>query len=33
MMDQGRVVEQGSLDAVFERPCQQRTADFLAKTL
>ncbi|WMJ68944.1 amino acid ABC transporter permease/ATP-binding protein [Stenotrophomonas sp. 24(2023)] len=33
MMDQGRVIEQGSPDALFERPRQQRTADFLAKTL
>ncbi|HDS1040393.1 TPA: amino acid ABC transporter permease/ATP-binding protein [Stenotrophomonas maltophilia] len=33
MMDQGRVIEQGSPEALFERPRQQRTADFLAKTL
>nr|WP_301554022.1 amino acid ABC transporter ATP-binding protein [Stenotrophomonas sp. ESTM1D_MKCIP4_1] len=33
MMDQGRVIEQGSAEALFERPRQQRTADFLAKTL
>ncbi|PZT10850.1 hypothetical protein A7X91_08150 [Stenotrophomonas maltophilia] len=33
MMDQGRVIEQGTPDAVFERPRQQRTADFLARTL
>ena len=33
MMDQGRVIEQGTPDAVFEQPRQQRTADFLAKTL
>lgn len=33
MMDQGRVIEQGTSDAVFERPRQQRTADFLARTL
>ena len=33
MMDQGRVIEQGTPEALFERPRQQRTADFLAKTL
>lgn len=33
MMDQGRVIEQGTPEAVFEHPRQQRTADFLAKTL
>lgn len=33
MMDQGRVIEQGTPDALFEHPRQQRTADFLAKTL
>ncbi|HEL2965598.1 TPA: amino acid ABC transporter permease/ATP-binding protein [Stenotrophomonas maltophilia] len=33
MMDQGRVIEQGTPDAVLERPRQQRTADFLARTL
>ncbi len=33
MMDQGRVIEQGNPEALFERPRQQRTADFLAKTL
>ena len=33
MMDQGRVIEHGSPEALFERPRQQRTADFLAKTL
>ncbi|WP_411850790.1 amino acid ABC transporter permease/ATP-binding protein [Stenotrophomonas sp. LGBM10] len=33
MMDQGRVIEQGSPAQVFDRPRQQRTADFLARTL
>lgn len=33
MMDQGRVIEQGTPEAIFEHPRQQRTADFLAKTL
>jgi polar amino acid transport system permease protein len=33
MMDQGRVIEQGTPEVLFERPRQQRTADFLAKTL
>ncbi|HDS1562337.1 amino acid ABC transporter permease/ATP-binding protein [Stenotrophomonas maltophilia] len=33
MMDQGRVIEQGTPEALFERPRHQRTADFLAKTL
>lgn len=33
MMDQGRVIEQGTPEALFGRPHQQRTADFLAKTL
>ncbi len=33
MMDQGRVIEQGTPGALFERPRHQRTADFLAKTL
>ena len=33
MMDQGRVIEQGPPEQVFDRPRQQRTAEFLAKTL
>lgn len=33
MMDQGRVIEQAPPEVLFERPRQQRTADFLAKTL
>ena len=33
MMDQGRVIEQGPPEQVFDHPRQQRTADFLAKTL
>lgn len=33
MMDQGRVIEQGTPEALFGRPHRQRTADFLAKTL
>lgn len=33
MMDQGRVIEQGTPEAVFDHPRQQRTAAFLAKTL
>ena len=33
MMDQGRVVEQGPPEVVFDRPRQPRTAEFLAKTL
>ena len=33
MMDQGRVVEQGPPEVVFDRPRQARTAEFLAKTL
>lgn len=33
MMDQGRVIEQGTPEALFQRPRQQRTADFLANTL
>ena len=33
MMDQGRVIEQGTPEALFERPREQRTADFLAKPL
>lgn len=33
MMDQGRVIEQGTPETLFERPRLQRTADFLAKTL
>ncbi|GAB3046652.1 ABC transporter permease subunit [Stenotrophomonas tumulicola] len=33
MMDQGKVIEQGPPDAIFDHPRQQRTADFLAKTL
>jgi len=33
MMDQGRVIEQGTPDALFEPPRQHRTADFLAKPL
>jgi polar amino acid transport system permease protein len=33
MMDQGRVIEQGPPEVVFDHPRLQRTADFLAKTL
>ncbi|WP_422506476.1 amino acid ABC transporter permease/ATP-binding protein [Stenotrophomonas sp. GZD-301] len=33
MMDQGRVIEQGTPGQVFDHPRQQRTADFLARTL
>ena len=33
MVNQGGVIEQGNPEALFERPRQQRTADFLAKTL
>ena len=33
MMDQGRVIEQGPPEQVFDRPRQQRTAEFLARTL
>jgi glutamine transport system ATP-binding protein len=32
-MDEGRIVEQGSAEAVFDRPQNQRTKEFLGKIL